>query len=203
MSQIELYTLCPVRSSRKDKCFTYVRILMGWLGAPLEHCRRRLVIVCILLDFCRIASSASPWPNSTPERCHPEDVLLSLTAWIAGYGRGWPAGRAANVDVFVRGVVQGSRYEARLSLRKLGVAVHEEWLQFPGAVEKDDQAQRISFAVPPLPAGRYTEHLEVYDACGLAASLSASDDDAQRLRLLAQVNRVVRLVDVEEADQGT
>ena len=171
-------------------------ILMGWRGAPLEHCRRQLVIVCILLDFCRIATSESPSPSSsTPERCHPEDVLLSVTA---EYGRG-DAGRAANVGMFVRGVVQGSRYEARLSLRKLGVLVHEEWLQFHGAVEKDDQAQRISFAVPPLPAGRYTEHWEIYDACGLAASLAASYEDAQRPRLLAKGNRVV---DLEEADQG-
>jgi len=80
------------------------------------------------------------------------------------------------VDRFVRGVSQGSRYEARLLLVKLEFEVHHEWsewLQFHGAVEQDDQAQRISFAVPPLPAGRYAEHFDVYDACGLSASLSA------------------------------
>jgi hypothetical protein len=59
------------------------------------------------------------------------------------------------VDIFVLGVAQGSRYEARLELRKEGFVVHEEWRQFHCAVERDDEAQRISFAVPPLPAGSY------------------------------------------------
>ena len=115
-------------------------------------------------------------------------------------GGGAAAGRAAHLDRFVSGVVLGSRYEARLSLVKEGVVMHEEWLQFHGAVESGDETPRISFAVPPLPAGRYTEHLEVYDACGLAASLSAFSASDQRLRLLAGLHRVVN---VEEAEQGT
>jgi hypothetical protein len=116
-------------------------------------------------------------------------------------------------------------------LVKLEFEVHHEWsgwLQFHGAVEQDDQAQRISFAVPPLPAGRYAEHFDVYDACGLFASLSAFGnnlwkvlsivslyilkmigewllricvgEDDQRHRLLAGLNRIV---DVKEAEQGT
>jgi hypothetical protein len=155
---------------------------------------RWLVIVCILLDLCSIASRT----NSTPERCHPEDVLLNIISFADGVLR-WPAaaGRAAYVDKFVRGVAKGSRYEARLSLQKQGVSVvHEEWLHFQGAVEQDDPTHRIFFAVSPVPASRYTEHFEVYDACGLSASLSASDEDDQGLRLLA---RLTRIVDVEEA----
>jgi hypothetical protein len=58
----------------------------------------------------------------------------------------------------------------------------QEWLHFIGAVAEDEEAQRITFAVPPLPAGRYTERLEIYDACGLTASLSASAEDDQQLR---------------------
>jgi len=148
-------------------------------GSPLEHCRHGLVIACILLHSCLITSPASPSPNSsTPERCHPEDVLLYIRGSDLSGALRWPAaaGRAAHVNRFVRGVSQGSRYEARLLLVKLGFEVLEgwsEWLQFHGAVEQDDQAQRISFAVPPLPAGRYAEHFDVYDACGLSASLSA------------------------------
>jgi hypothetical protein len=160
---------------------------------------RWLVILCILLDLCSIASHASTSHGSTPERCHPEDVLLNIIPF--GVLR-WPAaaGRAAYVDKFVRGVAKGSRYEARLSLQKQGVSVvHEEWLHFQGAVEQDDQTQRIFFAVPPLPASRYTEHFEVYDACGLSASLSASDEDDQGLRLLAKLTRQFSVVDVEEA----
>jgi len=45
-------------------------------------------------------------------------------------GGGAAAGRAAHLDRFVSGVVLGSRYEARLSLVKEGVGVHEEWRQF-------------------------------------------------------------------------
>ena len=108
-----------------------------------------------MLHFCSIASDVSPSPgSSTPERCHPEDVLLSLRCGD-GYGGCRPAGRAAQVDIFVLGVAQGSRYEARLELRKEGFVVHEEWRQFHCAVERDDEAQNISFAVPPLPAGSY------------------------------------------------
>ena len=162
----------------------------------LEHCRRRLVIVCIMLDLCSIASLASPSPgSSTPERCHPEDVLLSDRS--AKSRR--IAGRAAQVDKVVLGVAQGARYESRLRLVKLGFTVHEEWLQFHGALEQYNQAQRISFVVPPLPAGSYKEHFDVYDACGLSASLSASTEDDQRLRLLSKMNIAV---DVEEAVQG-
>jgi hypothetical protein len=90
---------------------------------------RRLVIVFILLDLCSIASHASTsHVSSTPERCHPEDVLLNIIPFADGALR-WPAvdGRAAHVDNFVRGVAKGSRYEARLSLQKQGVSVvHEE-----------------------------------------------------------------------------
>jgi hypothetical protein len=100
------------------------------------------------------------------------------------------------VHKFVRGVNRGSRYEARLSLVKEGVVMHQEWLHFLGAVAEDDKAQRITFAVPPLPAGRYTERLAIYDACGLTASLSASAEDDQQLRLLAGLSQVR---DVEEA----
>ena len=165
---------------------------------PDENYRRRLIMLCVLLDLCSCskASLASPSPDiSTPERCHPEDVLLT--------DRSNPcrrvAGRAAQVDKLVLGVAQGVRYEASLRLVKLGFTVHEEWLQFQGAAEQDGQAQRISFAVPPLPAGRYKEHFDVYDACGLSASLSACNEDDQRLRLLCKMNIVV---DVDEAVQG-
>jgi hypothetical protein len=103
------------------------------------------------------------------------------------------------VDKVVLGVAQGARYESRLRLVKLRFTVHEEWLQFHGALEQYNQAQRISFVVPPLPAGRYKEHFDVYDACGLSASLSASTEDDQRLRLLSKMNIAV---DVEEAVQG-
>ena len=163
----------------------------------------RLVIVCILLDLCCIASPASrSQRGSTPERCHPEDVLLN----IRRVDLPWPAaaGRAGHVDKIVLGVAQEGRYEASLSLVKHGVLMHEEWLQFHGDVDQDDQraeycrgtCQRISFPFPPLTAGHYTEHFAVYDACGLSASLSASDEEDLRLRLLARLNRVV---DVEEA----
>ena len=178
-------------------------------GSPLEHCRHRLVIVCIVLGFCLIrvpvAFAASPSPGgSTPESCHPEDVLLSILAFSDRVLRSRdlppdarrPAGRAAPVHKFVRGVNRGSRYEARLSLVKEGVVMHQEWLHFLGAVAEDDKAQRITFAVPPLPAGRYTERLAIYDACGLTASLSASAEDDQQLRLLAGLSQVR---DVEEA----
>jgi hypothetical protein len=117
-----------------------------------ENYGRRLIMVCVLLDLCScsIASLASPSPgSSTPERCHPEDVLLSVRSSPSRR----KAGRAAQVDKLVLGVAQGARYEARLRLVKLGFTVHEEWLHFHGAVEQDDQAQRIPFAVPPcLPA---------------------------------------------------
>ena len=93
----------------------------------------------------------------------------------------------------------GCPLRSQLRLVKLGFTVHEEWLQFQGAAEQDGQAQRISFAVPPLPAGRYKEHFDVYDACGLSASLSACNEDDQRLRLLCKMNIVV---DVDEAVQG-
>ena len=163
-----------------------------------ENYRRRLIMACVLLDLCScsIESLASPSPgSSTPERCHPEDVLLS--------DRSAPsrriAGRVAQVDKLVLGVVQGASYEARLRLVKLGFTVHDEWLRFHGAVEQDGQAQRISFAVPPLPAGRYKEHFDVYDACGLSASLSAFNEDDQRLRLLSKMNIAI---DLEEAVQG-
>jgi hypothetical protein len=168
------------------------------------------MIVCIiLLGFCLIrvpvASAASPSPGgSTPWSCHPEDVLLSILFFPDGVLRSRdlppdarrPAGRAAPVHKFVRGVNRGSRYEARLSLVKEGVVMHQEWLHFLGAVAEDDKAQRITFAVPPLPAGRYTERLAIYDACGLTASLSASAEDDQQLRLLAGLSQVR---DVEEA----
>ena len=154
------------------------------------------MIVCIiLLGFCLIrvpvASAASPSPGgSKPWSCHPEDVLLSILFFPDGVLRSRdlppdarrPAGRAAPVHKFVRGVNRGSRYEARLSLVKEGVVMHQEWLHFLGAVAEDDKAQRITFAVPPLPAGRYTERLAIYDACGLTASLSASAEDDQQLR---------------------
>ncbi len=91
----------------------------------------------------------------------------------------------------MRGVHQGARYEASWRLVKLGFTVHEELRQFHGAVEQDDQAQRISFVVPPLPAGRYVEHFEVYDPCGLSASLSAYNEEDRRLRLLSKMNIVV------------
>ena len=165
---------------------------------PDENYRRRLIMVCVLLDLCSCskASLASPSPDiSTPERCHPEDVLLT--------DRSTPcrrvAGRAAQVDKLVLGISQGVRYEASLRLVKLGFTVHEEWLQFQGAAEQDGQAQRISFAVPPLPAGRYKEHFDVYDGCGLSASLSTYNEDDQRLRLLSKMNIAI---DLEEAVQG-
>ena len=179
-------------------------------GSSLEHCRHALVIACILLHSFLTTSPISG--SSTPEHCHPEDVLLYILVGKSdpdGVLR-WPsaAGRAAHVDRFVRGVSQGSRYESRLSLVKLKASpwesrVHQEWSEWreiEGTVEQEDQVQRISFAVPPLPAGRYTEHLEVYDACGLAASLSAFSASDKRLRLLAGLHRVVN---VEEAEQGT
>ena len=181
---------------------------MGWGSQGvvlfLRLGRRRLVIICILLGFCRIASPALPSPNSTlciAERCHsgchPEDVLLHITS----VGLNWPAaaGRAAHLDKFVSGVVLGFRYEASLRLVKQGFTVHEEWRQFHGAVEQDGLAQRISFAFPPLPAGRYTEHFAVYDACGLSASLVYHNEEEED-RLLAKLNRVV---DVEEDEQGS
>jgi hypothetical protein len=166
--------------------------------------RCRLVILCILLGFCRIASPALPSLNSTlciAERCHsgchPEDVLLH----IKSVGLNWPAaaGRAAHLDKFVSGVVLGFRYEASLSLLKEGVRKHEEWRQFRGAIEQDGQEQHISFAFPPLPPGRYTERFAVYDACGLSASLLYHEEEAEH-RLLAQFNRVV---DVEDSEQGS
>jgi hypothetical protein len=173
-------------------------------GSPARMCRtkrldenygRMLIMVCVLLDLCS-CSIASPSPgSSTPERCHPEDVLVSHMS--SPYRR--MAGRAAQVDKLVLGVAQGARYEARLRLVRLGFTVHEEWLQFHGAVEQDDQAQRISFAVPPLLAGRYKEHFDVYDACGFSASLSACNEDDQLLRLLSKMNIAV---DLEEAVQG-
>jgi hypothetical protein len=173
----------------------------------LDQHYRWLMMVCVLLGLCCIASHASPSPgSSTPERCHPEDVLLliqevNLSGRVAAgdLSRRVAAGRAAQVDKFVRGVYQGARYEASWRLVKLGLTVHEEWRQFHGAVEQDDQAQRISFAVPPLPAGRYVEHFEVYDACGLSESLSTYNEDDGRLRLLSKLNIVV---DVEEAEKG-
>jgi hypothetical protein len=178
-------------------------------GSPLEHGRRRLVIVCILLDCCRIASPASPSLGSSTlciaERCHsgchPEDVLLHINSVGQLTVSSWPAaaGRAAHLDRFVSGVVLGSRYEASLRLVKQGFTVHEEWRQFHGAVEQDGLAQRISFAFPPLPAGRYTEHFAVYDACGLSASLVYHNEEEED-RLLAKLNRVV---DVEEDEQGS
>jgi hypothetical protein len=171
--------------------------MLEW-GLAVGDCRHRLVIVCILLlHSCRIASSASPSPgSSTPERCHPENMLLHIR--VKSFGRSTAAaGRAAHWERFVGGVAQGSRYEARLSLVNEGVGVHEEWRQFHGAVEQDVQVQLISFTVQPLPAGRYTEHLEVYDACGLSASLSESTEEDQRLRLLAGLTHVVH---VQEAD---
>jgi hypothetical protein len=157
-------------------------------GLALGHCRHRLVIVCILLlNFCRISSPA-------PQRCHPANVLIN----IENDGLSWPGAseRAAHLDKFVLGVAQGVLYEVRLSLETPGVLVHEEWLQFHGAVEPHDQSQRISFVVPPLPAGRYTKHLQVFDACGLSSSLSALEEEDKRVRLLAGFNQVV---DVEEA----
>jgi len=175
--------------------------MLEW-GLAVGYCRHRLVIVCILLlHSCRIASPASPLPGSrTPERCHPEDMLLHIS--VKSFGRSTAAaGRAAHWEIFVGGVAQGSRYEARLSLVNEGVGVHEEWRQFHGAVEQDVQAQLISFTVKPLPAGRYTEHLEVYDPCGLSSSLSESTEEDQRLRLLAGLTHVVHVqkADVERA----
>ena len=156
--------------------------------------------VCFL---CIISSPASPG-SSTPERCHPEDVLLSIKGVsepVAADQLSWriAAGRAAQVDNYVLGVHQGARYEANWRLVKLGFTVHEEWMQFHGAVEQGDQSQRISFVVPPLPAGRYNERLEVFDACGLSSSLSELELEDQRVRLLAGRNLVV---DVEEAEKG-
>ena len=148
-------------------------------GLPLEHCRHGLVIACILLHSFRIISPTSPSPHSsTPERCHPEDVLLYIRQNDPAGTMRWPAaaGHAAHVDRFVRGVSQGSRYEARLLMVNLEFEVHHEWsewLQFHGAVEQADPEERIAFAVPRRAAGRYAEHFRVYDACGLSASLSA------------------------------
>ena len=65
------------------------------------------------------------------------------------------------------------------------------------AVEQDDQAQRISCAVPPLPVRHYTEHFDIYDACGLSASLSASNEDDRRLCLLSKMNLVVNVEEVK------
>jgi hypothetical protein len=146
-----------------------------------------------------LSSAVSPSSSSTPERCHPEDMLLFVVTGPSEEVLQLACSCCAlmtHVHKFVRGVVQGSRYEARLSLVKEGVVMHEEWLQFHGAVESGDETPRISFAVPPLPAGRYEEFFDVYDACGLTASLSAWDEDDQQVRLLAALNRVV---DVEEA----
>ena len=148
-----------------------------------------ILITCTLLHSCCIASPASPSPgSSTPERCHPEDVLLHIRVKRVGKSTA-AAGRAAQWEM--GGVAPGSRYEARLSLLNEGVGVHEDWRQFHGAVEQDDPAQLISFRVPPLPSGRYTEHLQVYDACGLSASLSAYNEEDRRLRLLSKMNIVV------------
>ena len=60
----------------------------------------------------------------------------------------------------------------------------------------DEPPQHISCAVPPLPAGSYTEYLEVYDVCCLPASLSASEEDDRMVRLLGSFTRAVK---VEEA----
>jgi hypothetical protein len=60
----------------------------------------------------------------------------------------------------------------------------------------DEPPQHISCAVPPLPAGSYTEYLEVYDVCCLSASLSASEEDDRMVRLLGAFTRAVK---VEEA----
>jgi hypothetical protein len=160
------------------------------------HNCRRLLILCILAGLLPQQSiSVSSLPGSSMhERCHPEDVLMSISS--RGVAPPLPEADGCLVHVDVNGVAQGSRYEARLSLVKQGRLVHEEWLQFQGADQQDVQAQRISFAVPPLPAGRYTEFFDIYDACGLSTSLSASDEDDQRLHLLAGLNRAV---DIEEA----
>ena len=169
---------------------------MRWLdGSQLEHCRHGLVIVCILLHSCRITSPASPSTDSStpPERCHPEDVLLVVLRQSGpAEALRWPAaaGQAAQVEKFVHGVSQGCRYEARLLLVKPGFEVHQEWSEwqkFDGNVEQDDQSQRISFAVPPLPAGHYAEHFDVYDACGLSASLSASGNYFSKSPLLVNI----------------
>jgi hypothetical protein len=169
--------------------------MLEW-GLALGDCRHRLAIVCILLlNFCRISSPVSPsLGSSTPERCHPADVLIN----IENVGLSWPGAseQAAHLDKFVLRVAQGVLYQARLLLETPGVLVHEDWLQFHGAVQPHDQAQRISFVVPPLPAGRYTKHLQVFDACGLASSISALEEEDKRVRLLAGFNQVV---DVEEA----
>ena len=168
---------------------------------------RGIVIICIMLDFCRIASPASPSPvsstlSSVAERCHsgchPEDVLVHIhSAGLSSPGS-WPAaaGRAAHLHRFVSGLAQSSRYEARLALVKDGFEVHEEWHQFHGIVDRVDVPQHISFVVPPLPAGSYTEYLEVYDVCCLSASLSASEEDDRMVRLLGAFTRAVK---VEEA----
>ena len=176
---------------------------MEWMlrlaGSSLEHCCHRLVIVCILLGFCSIASAKLPSPgSSTLDRCHPEDVLLSV---IADYDcRRWPAGRAEYRNKFVSGVARGSCYEARLSLEKLGVLVHEEWLHFCHGAECRDAAsvcvERISFVVPPLPAGHYTEYLDVYDACDLSTSISTINYEENRRESLLGAS--TRAVDVEE-----
>jgi hypothetical protein len=42
-----------------------------------------------------------------------------------------------------------------------------------------------------LEAGEVVEHFEVYDACGLSASLSAYNEEDRRLRLLSKMNIVV------------
>jgi hypothetical protein len=152
----------------------------------------KMCILAGLLPQQSISVSSSPG-SSTHERCHPEDVLLSISS--RGVALPWPAADGCLVHVDVNGVAQGSRYEARLSLVKQGLLVHEEWLQFQGA-DQQVPSQRISFAVPPVPAGRYTEYFDIYDACGLSTSLSASDEDDQRLHLLAGLNRAV---DMEEA----
>ena len=60
----------------------------------------------------------------------------------------------------------------------------------------DDPPQHISCAVPPLPAGSYTEYWEVYDVCCLSPSLSASEEDDRMVRLLGALTRSVK---VEEA----
>jgi hypothetical protein len=168
---------------------------------------RRIVIVCILLDFCSIASPASPSPGSSTlssvaehcdSGCHPEDVLLHIQGAGLSSPGSWPAaaGRDAHLHRFVSGVAQSSRYEARLALVKDGFEVHEQWRQFHGVVDRVDVPEHISFAVPPLAAGSYTEYVEVYDACCLSASLSASEEDDRMVRLLAAFTRAVK---VEEA----
>ena len=90
----------------------------------------KMCILAGLLPQQSISVSSSPG-SSTHERCHPEDVLLSISS--RGVALPWPVADGCLVHVDVNGVAQGSRYEARLSLVKQGLLVHEEWLQFQGA----------------------------------------------------------------------